>query len=151
MGSEEQKKNVELLYISLKMVKQFIYLGTYQVQTNLSVQTMQTSIWATRSTFKGEPRGSGRGDLQKCDYPIQERVVNCKITQSPHAPWMLIRWPRLKFARFARRGWFAPDMFPMIYLYDSFLCLNTYYIVITLHQKHEGIRFCIIGCSSILA
>ena len=26
---------------------------------------------------------------------------------------MLIRWPRLKFAWFARRGWFAPDIFPI--------------------------------------
>ena len=25
-------------------------------------------------------RGSGRGDLQKCDYLIQGQAVNCKIT-----------------------------------------------------------------------
>ena len=31
-----------------------------------------------------------------------------------HAPWMLIRWPILEFAWFARRGWFASDMFPII-------------------------------------
>ena len=85
---------------------------TYQVQTNLFVQTLQTSIWATGSTSKGRCRGSGRGDLQKCDYPIQGRAVNCTIIQSAHAPWILIWWPRLEFTRFARRGWFALDMFP---------------------------------------
>jgi len=29
------------------------FMGIYQVQTNLSVQTVQTSIWATGSTSKG--------------------------------------------------------------------------------------------------
>ena len=29
-----------------------------------------------------------------------------------HTPWMLIQWFRLKFPQFARRCWFAPDMFP---------------------------------------
>ena len=33
-------------------------------------------------------RGSGREDLQKRDYLIQGRAVNCKITQSPYAPWI---------------------------------------------------------------
>ena len=36
--------------------------GTYLVQTNPSVQTVQTLIWATRST-KGVRRGVGGGDL----------------------------------------------------------------------------------------
>ena len=63
-------------------------MGTDQVQDNLSVQTMQTSIWTTGSTSKGRRRGRGRWDLQKCDYPIQGRAVNCKITQSTHNPWM---------------------------------------------------------------
>ena len=44
---------------------------------------MQTSIWAIRSISKGRGAGGERRDLQKCDYPIQERAVNCKITQSP--------------------------------------------------------------------
>jgi len=57
-------------------------------------------------------RRSGRRDLQKCEYPIQERAINCKITQSPRTPSMLIRWLRLEFARFARRNWFAPDIYP---------------------------------------
>jgi len=51
--------------------------GIYQVQTNLIVQT---SIWIIGSTSKGQRRGSGRGDLQKCD---SRRAVNCKIIQSP--------------------------------------------------------------------
>ena len=29
------------------------------------------------------------------------------------SPWMLIWWYRLKFARFARKDWFEPDMFPI--------------------------------------
>ena len=32
---------------------------------------------------RGEAHGGGRGDLQKCDYPIQVQAINCKITQSP--------------------------------------------------------------------
>jgi len=85
---------------------------TYQVQTNLSVQTVQTLIWTIRSTSKEGAQRSGRGNLQKCDYPIQGWAASCKIIQSPHTPWMLIRWFKLEFARFARRGWFVPDMFP---------------------------------------
>ena len=69
------------------------------------MQIVQTSIWTTISTFKGQRRGSVRGDLQKYD---KRRAVNCKITQSPHAPWMLIWCPKLKFARF------ASDMFPKL-------------------------------------
>ena len=30
---------------------------------------------------------------------------------NPRVLWMLIRWSKLEFARFARRGWFALDMF----------------------------------------
>jgi len=56
----------------------YIYKGTYLVQTTPS---MQTSIWTIGSR-------SGRGDLQKRDYLIQGRAVNCKITQSPYAPWI---------------------------------------------------------------
>ena len=55
-----------------------------------------------RINIQGEARGEWEGDLQKYDYPIQGRAVNCKITQSLHTPWMLIRYLRLKFARFAR-------------------------------------------------
>ena len=57
-------------------------MGTYQVQTN--VQTMQTSIWTIGSTSKGWGAGGGREHLQKCDYPIQERMINCKITNPPY-------------------------------------------------------------------
>ena len=57
--------------------------------------------------------GSGREDFQKYNYPIQMWVVNCKIIKSFHDPWMLIQCPGLKFARFAWRDWFAPDMFPL--------------------------------------
>ena len=52
------------------------------MQINISMETMQTSIWSTRS-ISGERRGSGKEDLQKCDYLIQGRAVNCKITPSP--------------------------------------------------------------------
>ena len=37
-----------------------------------------------RIKIQGGRRGSGRGDLQKCDYLIQGRVVNCKITPFPY-------------------------------------------------------------------
>ena len=36
-----------------------------------------------RINIQGEGRRRWEGDLQKCDYPIQERAVNCKIIQSP--------------------------------------------------------------------
>jgi len=48
-----------------------------KVQTNLSVETMQTL--PDQHPREGR-RGSGRGNLQKCDYLIQRRTVNCKIT-----------------------------------------------------------------------
>ena len=53
-----------------------------------------------RGNLQKQGRG-GRGDLQKCDY-----LHFCK---SPLPPL-----PRSWFARFARRGWFALDMFPNI-------------------------------------
>ena len=34
-----------------------LLMGTYQVQTNLTVQTLQTSIWATGSTSKEGAQG----------------------------------------------------------------------------------------------
>ena len=58
--------------------------GTYQVQTKLSIQTMKTLIWAIRSTSRGEVQRGGRGDLQKCDYPIQRRVQIMKLSNSPY-------------------------------------------------------------------
>ena len=65
---------------------------------------MQTSIRTTGLTSRG-CKGSGRGDLPNCDYPIKGRAVNHKITQSPRAPWMLIWWPGLEFAQSAWRAW----------------------------------------------
>jgi hypothetical protein len=98
------------LILFICMIISIVLDRTYQVQTNLSVQTVQTSIWATRSTSRRR-RGGGRGYFQKCDYPIQ---VRAKICKSPFhlLPWMLIWWIGLQFARFARRGWFAPNMLP---------------------------------------
>ena len=49
------------------------------MQTNIFVQTMKTSIWAIRSTSKGRDAERWKGDLQKCDYPIQERVQIVKL------------------------------------------------------------------------
>ena len=31
----------------------------------------------------GGVQGEWEGDLQKCDYPIQEQTVNCEITDPP--------------------------------------------------------------------
>ena len=53
------------------------------MQTKLSVEIIQTSIWTTGSTSKGRAQGEWEGDLQNCDYIIQERAVNCKITPFP--------------------------------------------------------------------
>ena len=53
---------------------------------------MQTNFFYKLCKFQSESsdqhprRGAkrdGRGDLQKCDYPIQVQAINCKITQSP--------------------------------------------------------------------
>ena len=67
------------LLLFICMIISIVLEGTYQVQTNLSVQTVQTSIWATRSTSRRR-RGGGRGYFQKCDYPIQ---VRAKISNHP--------------------------------------------------------------------
>ena len=40
-------------------------MGTYQVQTNLFVQTMETSIWAIRSTSKGRGVERWEGEFVK--------------------------------------------------------------------------------------
>jgi len=40
-------------------------MGTYQVQTNLSMETMQTSIWATGSTSKERAQGQWEGGFAK--------------------------------------------------------------------------------------
>jgi len=53
--------------------------GTYQVQTNHSVQTIETSIWAIRSTSKRRGAERWEGDLQKCDCPIQGQVQIVKL------------------------------------------------------------------------
>ena len=54
---------------------------TYQVQTNVSVQTIKTSIWAIRSTFKG--RGAERWEegFAKVWLPCSKAGPDCKITQ----------------------------------------------------------------------
>jgi hypothetical protein len=44
----------------------YYMMGTYQVETNPSVQTMETLIWTTRCWSKGGLMRGGRGDLQKC-------------------------------------------------------------------------------------
>jgi hypothetical protein len=36
---------------------------------------METPIWAIGSTSKGRGAGAWEGDLQKCDYSIQRRVL----------------------------------------------------------------------------
>jgi hypothetical protein len=68
-----------------------MYWGTYLVETNISVQTMKTSIYATRSWFNWELMRGGRGDLQ-----ISKEVgeVICKGAfeiYSSHLLWMLPR------------------------------------------------------------
>ena len=57
----------------------YIY-GNVCYANHLRMQIMETPIWVIGSTSKGRGAGGGRGDLQKCDYPIQGRMVNCKIT-----------------------------------------------------------------------
>ena len=44
---------------------------------------MQTSIWDIGSISKGRDAGGGRGDLQKCDYPIQGRIQIVKLPNPP--------------------------------------------------------------------
>ena len=58
--------------------------GTYQVQTNLSVQIIETSICTIRSTSNGRSAERCEGDLQKCDYPIQGRVQIVKLINPPY-------------------------------------------------------------------
>ena len=54
------------------------------MQTNLSVQTIETSIWVIRSTSKGRGVERWEGDLQKCDYPIQWWVQIVKLPNLPY-------------------------------------------------------------------
>jgi len=55
---------------------------------------------------------------------------------------MLIRWSRLKFAQLARRGWFAPDIFPIGYFAGSakLLCRHWPQLWLVLWLKARGIE-----------
>ena len=56
------------------------------MQTNLSMQIVQTRIWATRSTSKEESRGSGRGI---CKILITQSKGGQLIVNLPNPPWSL--------------------------------------------------------------
>ena len=58
-------------------------MGTYLVQINLSVQTMQTLIWAIGSTSKGRGAWGGSEDLQMCDYPTKSGRLIVKLHNLP--------------------------------------------------------------------
>ena len=58
--------------------------GTYQVQTNLSVQIVQTLIWATGSTSKGGAEGVGGGGI--CKSVITQSKVGQLIVKLPNPP-----------------------------------------------------------------
>ena len=58
-------------------------LETYQVQTNLSMQTIETSIWVIRSTSKGRGVERWEGGFAKVWLPNPRAGSNYKITQSP--------------------------------------------------------------------
>ena len=56
--------------------------GTYQVQTNLFVQTMEISIWVIRSTSKGRGAERWEGKFAKVSLLNSRAGPDCKITQS---------------------------------------------------------------------
>ena len=60
--------------------------GTYQVQTNLSVQTMQTSIWTIGSTSKERDAGVGGGI---CKSVITQSKGGRLIVKLPNPPMPL--------------------------------------------------------------
>ena len=76
----------------------------------MSLQTVQTH----QINIEGGRRRSGRGICQSVITQSKSGRLIVKLPNPSYTPWMLIRWPRLKFARFAQRGWFAPDMFLVI-------------------------------------
>ena len=96
IGSCQKPRIVVEAYMLVQM------LGTYQVQTNIFMQTMQTFVPPDQHP-RGERRGSERGDLQKCD---QRWTVH----------WMLIMQLRLEVCKVAQRDQFALDTFPFIIL-----------------------------------
>ena len=90
-------------------------MGTYQLQTNFSVETLQTSIRATGSTSKGH----GEGGNFTINRPSLDQVITLLQIPPPTplapSPWMLIWWPRLEFVQFSRICWFVHDMFSFIF------------------------------------
>ena len=54
--------------------------------------------------------------------------------------WMLIRWSKLKFARFAQKGWFAYDMFPKAMSILVLLQSTSWYP--TCKSLHSGLVNC---------
>ena len=80
-------------------INQIIYLfkATYAMQTTFVCKLWKLQSGPSDQHPRGGAQGRGRGDLQKCDYPIEGRIQIVKLSH-PHAPWMLIRWPRLEFS-----------------------------------------------------
>ena len=56
-------------------------MRTHQLQTNISVQTMETSIWVIRSTSKGRGAERWEGGFAKVWLPNPMAGPDCKITQ----------------------------------------------------------------------
>jgi hypothetical protein len=73
-------------YIDIDCV--LVYLkGTYQVETNPSVQTTETSIWTTRCWTKGRLMEGGRGDVQNW-WEVGGMICKCTFANHPsHLPW----------------------------------------------------------------
>ena len=65
---------------------------------------------------RGGRRGSGRKNLQKCDYLIQGRAVNCKVTPLP-MPLDIDPVAQIEVCIVFMNNWFALDMFPSFLLY----------------------------------
>ena len=93
-----------------------------------------------RINIQEEGRREWEGGFAKVWLPNPRWAVKCKITQIPHAPWMLIRWPRLEFAR---KGWLAPDCLvhlfsrkisSMLLLFNTLLIIFYWFMNVVVHN-----------------
>ena len=106
-----------IVYISAKKV--YILLVHYLADVSRTSSNLSSATYAMQTTFvcklqfgpsdqhpRGGAQGRGRGDLQKCDYPIQGRVQIVKLL---HPPCRLDVDPMARIGVFivCIRRWFA--------------------------------------------
>ena len=106
-----------ILYFSAKKV--YILLVHYLANVSRTSSNLSSATYAMQTTFvcklqfgpsdqhpRGGAQGRGRGDLYKCDYPIQWRVQIVKLFHPP-CPLDVDPMAQIRVSIICIRMWFA--------------------------------------------